>query len=304
MSPSSILLPTTANDVSTALSVLVGSSCKFAVRNGGHGSVTGISNIDGGVTIDLRGLSAITLNADNTLASVGSGQTWHGVYSALYKVGVTVPGGRDSNIGVAGSTLGGGWSSPSSVSLPVLTPSQIGALGYIAPNVGFGCDSVVEFEIVLANGTIATANKDKNSDLWRSLKGGGSNFGIVTRLVYRTTPIGDIWAGSSAYDASAIEGEIQAFYKFTANPNYDTKADLMMTYHYTADGGVVIANGYAYAAPVANPPAFDVFLPHPRSAGKLHIRDEHSRLFDQPRRNVARWIPVSSNYYSASRPLS
>ena len=145
----------------------------------------------------------------------------------------------------------------------------IGALGYIGPSVGFGCDSVVQYEIVLANGSIVTANKSKNSDLWMALKGGGSNFGIVTQLVYSTTKIGQIWAGNSAYVASSVQSEISAFYNFTANPKYDPKADIMMTYHYTADGGIQIANGYAYAEPVANPPAFNEFYPIPGQLGNL-----------------------------------
>lgn len=112
MSPSCIVLPTTAQDVSLALSLLVPGSCKFAIRSGGHGSVPGISNIEDGVTFDLRGLNFTTLNDDNSLVSVGPGQIWYGVYSPLYQVGVTVPGGRDSGIGVAGSTIGGRDSNP------------------------------------------------------------------------------------------------------------------------------------------------------------------------------------------------
>lgn len=107
MSPSCIVRPTAAEDVSSALNILVPGSCKFAVRSGGHGSVTGISNIQDGVTFDLRGLNSITISDDNSQVTVGPGQNWYGVYTALYKVGVTVPGGRDQNIGVAGSTLGG-----------------------------------------------------------------------------------------------------------------------------------------------------------------------------------------------------
>ena len=107
MAPSCVILPTSASDVSSAIQLLVPAGCKFAVRNGGHGSVTGISNINGGVTIDLRGIDTIALNADNSLATVGGGQIWYNVYETLGQAGVTVPGGRDSNIGVAGSTLGG-----------------------------------------------------------------------------------------------------------------------------------------------------------------------------------------------------
>lgn len=240
LSPACVVRPANADDVSLALVTLIHDSCMFAVRGGGHSSTKGVSNIEGGVTIDMRGLNSTTLNEDHTLATVGGGQVWGGAYSALYQAGVTVPGGRDSGIGVAGSVVGG-------------------ALGYIAPSTGFGCDSVVEFEVVLANGSIVSATKNVNNDLWRSLKGGGSNFGILTKLVISTTPIGEIWTSSSAYDISAKDGVIQAFYDFVANPDYDPKADLLMNYFYSPSSGFQFANLYAYAEPIEKPAAFDSF---------------------------------------------
>jgi hypothetical protein len=121
---------------------------------------------------------------------------------------------------------------------------------------------VVEYEVVLANGSIVTANKNLNSELFRSLKGGGSNFGILTKLVIETIPIGGIWISNSAYNVSAKESIIQTFYDFTANPDYDPKANLLMNYHYAGtDGFVEFANQYTYAAPVEKPAAFDGFYP-------------------------------------------
>lgn len=118
---------------------------------------------------------------------------------------------------------------------------------------------MVEFEVVLANGSIVSATKNVNNDLWRSLKGGGSNFGILTKLVISTTPIGEIWTSSSAYDISAKDGVIQAFYDFVANPDYDPKADLLMNYFYSPSSGFQFANLYAYAEPIEKPAAFDSF---------------------------------------------
>ncbi|KAI0903589.1 hypothetical protein F4823DRAFT_568547 [Ustulina deusta] len=240
ITPLCVVRPATAEDVSSAIDTLVGGSCKFAVRTGGHGSVTAISNIKHGVTIDMRGLDDITLNEDNSVATIGAGQVWGTTYSTLYQAGVAIPGGRDSGIGVGGSILGG-------------------ALGYLAPSAGFGADSVIEFEVVLANGSIVTANKDLNHDLWRSLKGGGSNFGIVTRLVTETTAVGDIWASSTGYSASAVDSEVQAFYDFVANPSYDVKGVVLMAYSYTAATGYQIANLYTYTAPIEKPAAFNSF---------------------------------------------
>jgi hypothetical protein len=54
---------------------------------------------------------------------------------------------------------------------------------------GFACDSIVNYEVVLANGSIINANQDENKTLWKALKGGGSNFGIFYNLSYKYQPI-------------------------------------------------------------------------------------------------------------------
>jgi FAD/FMN-containing dehydrogenase len=109
-SPSCVVLPTNAHDVSSVLVTLVKNSCSFAIRGGGHSSTKGASNIDGGVVIDMRGLNSTTLNADNSLVTVGAGQTWGPAYSILQAAGVTIPGGRNNAIGIGGSILGGMYS--------------------------------------------------------------------------------------------------------------------------------------------------------------------------------------------------
>jgi FAD/FMN-containing dehydrogenase len=107
ISPSCVLSATSAEDVSKALRVLVPNACKFAVRSGGHGAIAGIANIEDGVTIDLTALNWILPSADGSLVSIGPGQRWGSVYAALDAIGVSVPGGRDSPVGVGGTTLGG-----------------------------------------------------------------------------------------------------------------------------------------------------------------------------------------------------
>jgi FAD/FMN-containing dehydrogenase len=67
------------------------------------------------------------------------------------------------NVGVGGFLLGGG-------------------ISYNQAQIGFSCDTIVKYEVVLGNGTIVNANRTANADLWKALKGGGNNFGIVTRF--------------------------------------------------------------------------------------------------------------------------
>lgn len=107
VNPYCIFQPSDASDVSTALQVLRNEQCPFAVRSGGHAAFAGASNIDGGVTFDMRAMNSVSLSSDRNIAHVGTGAIWKDVYTALEPENLVVIGGRVSNIGVGGLTLGG-----------------------------------------------------------------------------------------------------------------------------------------------------------------------------------------------------
>lgn len=270
--PTCIFLPTTAEDVSAAISILVPNSCQFAVRSGGHGSVPEEANIEGGVTIDLSRINATILSDDETEVSVGGGQRLGNVYSLLAEYGVAIPGARDSGIGVGGSTLGGKFPNtapfptPLGVSLELNFP---GGIGFFGPSQGFAADSVVEYEVVLANGSIVTANKNENRDLWKALKGGGGNFGIVTNFIFSTITLGEVWAGDDEYYETAVVDTAQALYDFVSDPNYDADAAVLVTYHYSSSTGTVplVVVEYTYDLPTSNASVFEQFFAIPGQLG-------------------------------------
>ena len=120
VTPSCVFTPASAQDLSTGLELILGanllgksgsssngSSCKVAVKGGGHTAQAGSANIQGGVTIDMSGFNTITLSSDKTSVSVGAGQRWGNVYDVLQPLGLSVVGGRGNQIGVGGFTLGG-----------------------------------------------------------------------------------------------------------------------------------------------------------------------------------------------------
>lgn len=134
------------------------------------------------------------------LASVEPGAVWKDVYfSLLHNGNVTVTGGRDGGVGVGGFLLGGGNS-------------------YHTTRNGFGCDTVINYEVVLANGSIVDANANKNADLWRALKGGGMNFGIVTRFDMEAMPAVDLAYGQSVIAANYSDQVVDAVVDFTNRP--------------------------------------------------------------------------------------
>ncbi|KAH7083490.1 hypothetical protein BKA63DRAFT_153972 [Paraphoma chrysanthemicola] len=148
----------------------------FAVRSGGHSPVAGASSIKGGALVDLTYFNEVTPASDGKSVAIGAGCKWVQVYEALQEKGLAVAGGRNSAVGVGGLILGGG-------------------LSFFSPRFGMVCSNVIEYEIVLADGSAVRASETANPDLWRVLKGGANNFGIVTRFVVRSFPSGSIWSG-------------------------------------------------------------------------------------------------------------
>lgn len=90
-----------------------------------------------------------------------------------------------------------------------------GGLSFFTPRVGFVCNNILSYEVVLANGTLATASETTNAELWRALKGGSNNFGIVTQFVARSFPSTNVWGGFLYMTSSKASEVIDAFHQFT-----------------------------------------------------------------------------------------
>lgn len=241
------LSPTSALDVSIGLLSLRVADCQFAVKSGGHAAFYGASNINGGVTIDLVNLNQITVSSDKTQTSIGPGNRWLDVYSYLQPKGLTVIGGRVSDIGVGGLTLGGG-------------------ISFFSGRYGWACDNVNNYEVVFADGTIRDVSYTTYPDLYFALRGGGNNFGIVTRFDLVTFPQGDLWAGSETflYDNVTSAGLDNAFYNMNINGPSDPYAAVILAYAYVQSiDTYVIASDLQYGKPVANPPILQNFTAVP-----------------------------------------
>lgn len=107
-----------------------------------------------------------------------------------------------------------------------------GGIAYFSPDKGWSCDHVVNFQVVLADGSIVNANATSKPDLFAALKGGQSNFGIVTRFDLQAFPHGPIWGGRAAYAPSTENQLLQAFTDFKNPANFDPYAAGWVTFRY------------------------------------------------------------------------
>ena len=130
------------------------------------------------------------------------------MYSFLEQKGLVVSGGRLAPIGVPGLLLGGG-------------------ISFYGNQYGFSCDNVVNYEVVLADGSVENANAKSNPDLYWALKGGSSNFGIVTRFDVQTFKSPKIWAGFYSVAEQHIPEFIAAIANYSASGINDPLSGLV-----------------------------------------------------------------------------
>ncbi|KFY91859.1 hypothetical protein V498_05286, partial [Pseudogymnoascus sp. VKM F-4517 (FW-2822)] len=146
--------------------------------------IKGANNIDDGVLMVMSNLTHMSVSPDKKTLSVGPGYRFSDVYPFLQKYDLTVGAARLGPVGVPGILLAGG-------------------INFYGNQFGFSADQVTRYEVVLADGKIvnatkgknAEATKCKNTDLFWALKGGSSNFGVVTRFDMNTIPSKKVWAG-------------------------------------------------------------------------------------------------------------
>ncbi|KAF2502722.1 putative cytokinin dehydrogenase 1 [Lophium mytilinum] len=262
--PSYIIQPRTTAEVSRTIKALASADGNFAIRSGGHSQWAGGSNIHDGIVIDLGLMTRVTYDPETTLASIESGPRWGAVYNALDKHGVCVAGGRVADVGVGGFLTGGGNS-------------------HYTGRMGMGCDSVVNFKVVLASGEVVNANRGENADLWRALKGGSGNFGIVTRFDMQTIPATKVWGGVIVAPRSSGDEIVEALVRFT-NESEKRPEDAMIV-GFTFNGAmftdVVVLSVLVDTKGVPDAAAFEEVQKAPALVKDLKIRsvEESANLY-------------------------
>lgn len=252
--------PGSTQDLGIILGILSSTRTPFAVKGGGHASNKGFSSTTG-VQIAMYRFSEVTYNEQAQTATIGAGLIWDSVYAALAPYNVNVVGGRVTGVGVAGFTLGGGYS-------------------WLTNQHGLTVDTVTAFELVKPDGTVATVTQSSDADLFFALKGGSNNFGIVTRFTLKTFPQGQVWGGLITYTSNVLDQVTQASENFAANVQ-DKKAAIITTYNYLiADIGVSQLIFYDGPTPPAG--IFDEFLAIPHLTQDIMTRDFLSLVLASP----------------------
>lgn len=178
--PSCIALCRSAEDVIQAVKYAREHQVRVSVRGGGH-NAGGLGIAEGALCIDLGGLKDIKVDRSAKVAHVGGGCTWGEVDQATHEHGLAVPCGIISSTGVGGLALGGG-------------------IGHLSRAYGLTVDNFVEVEMVLSDGSQVVANANENEDLFWAVRGGGGNYGVVTRFTFKCHDVGTIIGGPTFWE--------------------------------------------------------------------------------------------------------
>jgi FAD/FMN-containing dehydrogenase len=163
-----------------------------AIRSGGH-NAGGLGLCDDGLVIDLSLMKGIRVDQKSNTVRVEGGCLLGDIDHATHAFGKAVPSGILSTTGIAGLMLGGG-------------------LGHLSRAYGLTIDSLIEADVVLANGKLVTASENENTDLFWAIRGGGGNFGVVTSFLFRMHDAGTVYGGPMLWHIADGE-EMMRYYR-------------------------------------------------------------------------------------------
>jgi FAD/FMN-containing dehydrogenase len=189
--PAAIARCVDGNDVAAALDFGQSRGLEIAVRGGGH-NPAGHCAVDDGLVIDLSRMRDVRVDPENGIATCQGGATWLDFDTATQAHGLVTPGGVVGSTGVTGLTLGGG-------------------IGHLTARYGLTCDNLVAAEVVSPAGEIVRATDDQNPELLWGLRGGGGNFGVVTRAEFRVHPLERVVGGRLDYEGEGVAEALRLF---------------------------------------------------------------------------------------------
>jgi len=188
-------------DVISALNFGRTQNLLVAIRAGGH-NAGGLGVCDDGLVIDLSLMKGIRIDLDSNTIRVEGGCLLGDIDHATAPFGKTVPSGIFSTTGITGLTLGGG-------------------LGHLTRKYGLAIDSLLEADVVLANGELVTASERKNPDLFWAIRGGGGNFGVITSFLFALQDAGTVNGGPMLWDIEESEGIMKLYRDFILKASND-----------------------------------------------------------------------------------
>jgi len=191
-----------------------------AIRGGGH-SYAGFGVADGALQVDLGAFNSVTVDQGRRVASIGGGTRIKDLLSAILPLGLYTPVGSCGDVGMAGLALAGG---------------DTGGRGLL----GTACDNVIGAQMVTADGNVLELGPDRNQDLFWAIRGGGGNFGVVTRLDLRLHALRTQYSANFQFGWTDIAGAMHTFGELVC----ETPDEVRASFRVDPDAGAVASCGF------------------------------------------------------------
>jgi FAD/FMN-containing dehydrogenase len=170
-------------DVARVLTLARQTGLELAVRSGGHGGA-GYGVSEGGIVLDLSAMRSLEIDAERRTAWAQTGLTAGEYTTATGAHGLATGFGDTGSVGLGGLTLGGG-------------------VGYLVRKHGLTIDDLLAAEVVTADGQLRYVDGETHPDLFWAIRGGGGNFGVATRFLFRLHEVDTIVGGMLMLPATA-----------------------------------------------------------------------------------------------------
>jgi FAD/FMN-containing dehydrogenase len=223
--PAAITRCLDAADVVTALTFGRENGLEIAVRGGGH-NPAGHCSVDDGLVIDLSRMRNVVVDPENGIAVSEGGATWLDFDAATQQHGMVTPGGVVGSTGVTGLALGGG-------------------IGHLTAQHGLTCDNLLAAELVTPAGEIVRAGDDGDPELLWGLRGGGGNFGVVTRAVFQLHTLERVVGGRLEYEGDGVRDALRTFRDLDAQASDEISIQCQLSTREDLTPTLVVAPSYA-----------------------------------------------------------
>ncbi|WP_244790968.1 nuclear transport factor 2 family protein [Streptomyces sp. BJ20] len=185
-----------SSDVQVAVRLAAQRRLPVAVMATGHQAT--VPADDAGL-ITTRRMAQVSIDPAARTARVTAGARWQQVIDAAAPFGLAPLNGSSPLVGVVGYTLGGG-----------LSPTMGRAHGWAA-------DHVTSLDVVTADGALHLVDAASEPDLFWALRGGKSNFGVVTAMEFALFPVAQLWAGGLFFDGADAAAVLHTYAEVTAD---------------------------------------------------------------------------------------
>jgi UDP-N-acetylenolpyruvoylglucosamine reductase len=193
--PALVIVAGGAADVMAAVRFARDAGMGVGVMATGHG--VGVP-CDGGVLINTSRMKGVRVDPVARTARVEAGALWTDLVHEAQPHGLAGLMGSTSHVGIVGYTMGGGF-------------------GWLGRKYGFNAASMLQADVVTADGELVRVSADENEDLFWGLGGGGGNFGIVTSLEFGLYPVGTLYGGDLIYPMEKAKEVLEVFARWTKN---------------------------------------------------------------------------------------